>query len=156
MIKELSQKYLEKTFELHYRSIVPMWLRLGREHDRKGIIDYMKFTFKKGKVFGYFIDEELIGIIGIVPNRKHKYAEVEHVLVDEKHQGKGIGKELMNFIEKYTIKKYKFVKELRLNVLVKNPAVNFYEHLGYDKKSYNMIKKLKQPPITTHQPKRQP
>jgi len=120
-----------------------MWLKLGREHDRKGIVDYMKFTFKKGKVFGYFQENKLIGIVGIVPEKKHKYAEIEHVLVDEKYHGKGIGGELMEFIEKYAKKHYKFLNELRLNVLVKNPAVGFYEHLGFGKKSYNMVKKLK-------------
>lgn len=143
MIKELTKKDLNATVDLHYKSIVPVWNKLGRKWDRKGIIEYMNFTFRKGKVFGYFLNNKLVGIIGIVAEKKDKYAEVEHVLVDKKYQKKGIGKELMVFIEKYARKNFKFIKELRLSVLVKNPAVGFYEKRGFTKKSYNMIKKIK-------------
>jgi len=143
MIKEVNKKYLNEIVKLHYKSIVPMWLKLGRERDKKGIIDYMNYTFKNGKVFGYFLNDKLVGCIGIVADKKFKYAEVEHVLVDEKYQKRGIGREMMEFIEDYAKKNLKIkIKELRLTVLCKNPAVTFYEKMGYTKKSYTMIKKV--------------
>ena len=46
----------------------------------------------------------------------------------------------MNFLEKYAKEK---VKNISSNVLIKSPAVKFYEKLGYKKHAYVMRKYLK-------------
>ena len=47
----------------------------------------------------------------------------------------------MRFIEDYAKKKTD-IKQLGLQCLCENPALHFYEKLGYKKVSYNMRKKI--------------
>jgi len=57
--------------------------------------------------------------------------------------GKGIGKEMMVFVEDFVRKNHKSVNEFRLTVRCKNThAVEFYEHGGYFKHAYIMKKKI--------------
>src|SRR3989338_8684878 len=138
MIKRLNKKYLEKLIYLNKLAFKPLEKELGK-YINKGVKEYFEFTLKSGKIFGYFINNKLIACVGIVVNKKHKYGEVQHLLVNPKFQGKGIAKELMNFIEQYA--KNKKIKELRLNVRCKNnKAVGFYQHLNYFEHVYIMLK----------------
>lgn len=133
-IKQLNKSYLNKLVRLN---------GLAYNSSSKGVRDYFKFTFKKGKIFGYFLDNKLIGCVGIAIFKKMHYAEIEHLLVHPKFQRKGIAKELMKFIENYSKNKLK-IKDLRLNVRVKNKkAFNFYKKLKFKEHAYIMVKVLK-------------
>lgn len=53
---------------------------------------------------------------------------IDDICVDESTKGKGIGKELINSIKRFS--KY---KNIQLNVWLKNePAINFYKKLGFE------------------------
>ena len=66
-----------------------------------------------------------------------KQAEIGIMLVSEKEQKKGHGKGMINFLEDYA--KKEGAEEIMLTVLIKNPAVKFYKHLGY--KEYKLVMK---------------
>ncbi len=120
----------------------PLEAKLGK-HSPKGAREYFEFTFKKGIIFGSFIEDSLVGCIGIVVEKKFSYGEVEHLLVNPEYQNKGIGKKLMKFIEEYSKTKLK-LKQLRLHVRCKNEkAVSFYENNGFNKRAFIMGKELK-------------
>ena len=141
MIKELNKSYLNELVELNELSYMPALREPG--HSTKGVREYFEYTFKEGKVFGYFIDNKLIGCVGIMISDKFGYGDVEHLLVNPKFQGRGIGKELMAFIDDYVMKKKKKLKELRLSVRVDNEkAQGLYEKVGFKKHAYTMRKKL--------------
>lgn len=141
MIKGLNKKYLEELINLNELAFKPLEKELGK-YKNKGVKEYFEFTLKNGKIFGYFIDKKIVACAGIVINKKYRYGEVEHLLVNPKFQGKGIAKELMNFIEQYA--KNKKIRELRLNVRCKNnKAVGFYKRLNYFEHAHIMLKKLK-------------
>ena len=141
MIKELDKRYLKGLVKLDKLAFKPLAKRLGK-YSGKGVKEYFELTLKKGKLFGYFINEKLIACVGIVINRKFKYGEVEHLLVNPNFQKKEVAKELMKFIENYAIKMQ--LKGLRLNVRCKNNnAIGFYEHSGYIKHAYIMAKELR-------------
>ena len=140
IIKQLDRSYLEELVKLDSLSFKPLTNKLGRR-SAKDTKDYFIYTFKKGKLFGYFINEKLIGCIGIIVDKKHNYVEIEHIIVNPKHQKRGIGRELMDFIK--NIARKQGLENLRLNVRCKNDiAFNFYKKYGFNKHAYTMTMKL--------------
>jgi len=142
MIKELSKDYLAELVKINISALKSIEKKIGKTSP-KWIKEYFEFTFREGKVFGYFVDKSLVGCIGYVVIPYGGSAEIEHVLVNPKFRGKGIGRELMIFIEKYIKKNYPYIKEFRLNVRYKNNhAIEFYKKKGYSKHAYIMKKKI--------------
>lgn len=139
MIKKLTNKNVKDIMVLHKKAIFPLWKKLKRAYTVNEIQDYVKYTLKKGNLFGLFDGKELIGCGGIVLDKKTSYGDIQLVLVEPKFQGKGIGKKLMKHLEKYAKGK---VKRTRLHVLVENKALGFYEKLNYKKHAYIMEKKI--------------
>lgn len=141
MIKEIDKKYLEELVELKKSAWKKLEKKLGKTPDNE-IKKYLNLTLKKGKLFGYFSKNKLVGCIGIVINKKEKYGEIENFFVKEEFQGKGIGKELIKFIENYA--RMNKINFLKLNVRLKNTkAINFYKKRGYEKFALIMGKKIK-------------
>ncbi len=141
-IVQLNKTYLKDLVKLNSLAFKPLEGKLGK-HSLKGMREYFEFTFKKGKVFGYFIEKELVGCVGIVVEKKFLYGEIEHLLVNPEYQNKGIGKELMRFIEDYSRRELK-LKQLKLHVRCKNEkAISFYEKNGFNKHAFIMGKELK-------------
>lgn len=142
MIKELSKDYLAELVKLNISAFKPIEDSLGKM-DSTSIKEYFEYTFREGKVFGYFIDGRLVGCIGYVLNQYGDSVEIEHVLLEPEFHKKGIGREMMVFIEYFIKEKHKKVKEFRLSVRCKNEhALEFYERNGYSKHAYIMKKKI--------------
>ena len=131
---------MKEIIELHRKAIFPLWDKIKREYSVKDVEDYVKETFRKGEIFGYFENNRLVGCVGIIFDKKNNSGEIRHLIVGPKFQGEGIGRKLMTSVEDYSKNK---VKKLLLNVLVKNKAVSFYKKIGYTKYCYIMKKKLK-------------
>lgn len=83
--------------------------------------DFDESTFH----LGYFEKNELIGIVTLMKNGN--IAQLRGMAVDEKHQGKGIGKKLVLEAEKILLKNN--ISKIWMNAREK--AVPFYEKLGY-------------------------
>jgi len=142
MIRELSKRYLAELVKLNLLSLKSLEKKIGKT-DPHWIKEYFEYTFKEGKVFGYFIDGKLVGCVGYVLNPYGGSAEIQHVLVNPDFHRKGFGNELMDFIEKYIKENHPEIKEFRLSVLYGNRgALDFYRKNGYSKRSYIMKKKI--------------
>lgn len=142
MIKKLNKIYIKDIINLHKLAIFPVWNKLNRKYTIKGIKKFVIEVFDKGEVFGYFNNKELVGVIGI--EKRNNNLEVGFLLVNPLFHGRRIGKKLMLFIEK----NFKNINKISLDVLTKNPAVNFYKKIGYKiikekNKKYIMEKFLK-------------
>ena len=89
-------------------------------------------------------DNEIVGIFGIWFMTRHyvgKSCEPDHVYVTEKYRGKGIGKQIFEWI--YAYAKGKGCKASELNTYVSNfPSHKFYYNEGYESWGYHMVKKL--------------
>ncbi|MBI5803216.1 GNAT family N-acetyltransferase [Candidatus Pacearchaeota archaeon] len=129
MIKKLDESFLEDIVEVHKDAIFPIWNSLGREYTENEISDFVMKVIQKGEVFGYFSDNKLVGVVGFEIHKDKDAGEICFLLVNSAFQGKGLGKELMDFAEDKLKMK---VHKLFLEVLTKNPAVNFYKRLDYD------------------------
>jgi len=84
--------------------------------------------------FGYYLNDNLVGIISIFKNNNNKFAstnqyQIRGMAVLELHQKKGIGDLLVKHSEAYC-------KELQTDLIwfnARTAATGFYEKLGYTK-----------------------
>ena len=93
---------------------------------------------------GIYNDAKLIGVCGLWYQTRHyagKSVEMDHVIIDKDHRGKGIGKMLMDFIYRHA--KIKNCSWVELNTYVHNfPSHKFYYNEGFIAKGYHFIKEL--------------
>lgn len=93
---------------------------------------------------GIYDSEKLIGICGLWYQTRHyagKSVETDHVFIEEEYQSKGIGKQLMDFVESHTLTKN--CNWIELNTYVTNTASHkFYYNQGFVIKGYHFIKKI--------------
>ena len=93
---------------------------------------------------GIYNDAKLIGVCGLWYQTRHyagKSVEMDHVIIDKEHRGKGIGKMLMDFIYRHA--KIKNCRWVELNTYVHNfPSHKFYYNEGFIAKGYHFIKEL--------------
>ncbi|MBI2044310.1 GNAT family N-acetyltransferase [Candidatus Pacearchaeota archaeon] len=144
MIQKLDERYIDEIVEIHRDAIFPIWDSLGREYTEEGISEFVIEVFHKGEVFGFFSDGKLVGVIGVEIHKNKDAAEICFLLVNSSFQGSGLGRELMEFVEN---KIRLYIHRIFLEVLVQNPAVNFYKRLDYEilgkkRNKYVMEKKL--------------
>jgi ribosomal protein S18 acetylase RimI-like enzyme len=102
----------------------------------------MKRDLKNGTLFGFNEEDQLIGAIVLNKDESKQYSELQwndhsgrpliihRLAVHPTHQGKGLGKRLLNFAEEYALKKG--YTSIRMDVYSQNPeAVGMYESAGY-------------------------
>lgn len=101
-----------------------------QEWTKKKVIGFLKPSLKKNELLVAVIDGNVIGFILAGPSSANKkIVYVGELWVTEKYQGKGIGKSLLVFIEKYH--KKKGVDIMRFTAYNKSKASGFYKKLNY-------------------------
>jgi len=117
-IKKLRKKDLNKSFEL-ISSYDNFELDLHN-------LDELWVYFKKALSFGYFINENLVGLV-ICEITLNKQAYIWYLIVDEKYRGRGIGQKLILELEGKL--KSKKIKKIFLNS--SEDSKKFYEKLDF-------------------------
>jgi ribosomal protein S18 acetylase RimI-like enzyme len=117
-IKKLRKKDLNKSFEL-ISSYDNFELDLPN-------LDELWVYFKKALSFGYFINENLVGLV-ICEITLNKQAYIWYLIVDEKYRGRGIGQKLILELEGKL--KSKKIKKIFLNS--SEDSKKFYEKLDF-------------------------
>ncbi|GEM_PF-2881839 len=131
MIKELDDKYLKELVELEREAFEPLEEIYGKYSD-EGSKEHFEKIMREGKLWGYFIKNELIGCIGLFGRGKSKYFEIQNLIVKPEFQGKGFGKKLISFVENYAQKNK--ISGLLIRTKHKNiKNIEIYEHLGFEK-----------------------
>jgi len=95
---------------------------------------------------GIFVNDKLIGICGIWFMTRHyigKSSELDQVVIDKNHQGKGYGKKFMQWVTVYL--KSKGVEACELNAYIPNERSHkFYENEKFKKYGYHFVKILRE------------
>jgi ribosomal protein S18 acetylase RimI-like enzyme len=117
-IKKLRKKDLNKSFEL-ISSYDKFELDLPN-------LDELWVYFKKALSFGYFINENLVGLV-ICEITLNKQAYIWYLIVDENYRGRGIGQKLISELEVKL--KSKKIKKIFLNS--SDDSKKFYEKLDF-------------------------
>lgn len=98
--------------------------------------EYFNELILNNQIFVAKIDEEIVGYIifnirekEIPSMRRRKQLNIDAMCVDEKHRGKGIGTQLLNFVKEFAIKNN--CTDLYLTVNEENEgAIKTYEKFG--------------------------
>jgi len=97
---------------------------------KKSATDDFKPSLKKKELWVAVLDEKIVGfiLVGITSSNK-KIAYISEFWVTKNYQEKGVGKSLLEFIEKYH--KKKGVDRIRLTSYNKSKAFGFYKKFNY-------------------------
>ncbi|MCB4799636.1 GNAT family N-acetyltransferase [Neotamlana laminarinivorans] len=104
----------------------------------------LEMTEQNYECAGVFFKGELVGICGLWYCTRHysgKSTEVDHVFIEEKFRGQGIGKQFFKWIYNYL--KTKGFEAIELNTYTTNYASHkFYYNEGFKILGYHFLKKL--------------
>ena len=117
-----------------------MKIRCFEENDIKPIYELLK------NELGYEVDYSLFVLrvqeVSYVFELPKQIMRVNALAIDKNYQNKGIGKQLIQKVEKYT--KTNNMAAITLNSGISRKTAHiFYEKQGYSKKGYSFIKYLK-------------
>ena len=144
-IRDAKHEDLPDIIDLNEKSMVPVWKKLKREYDPEKIENITKQSIGKHKLIVAEIDHRIVGCgrakIYDDETSRNVICFLDMVLVHPDFQRKGIGKEIMRFLEDYG--KQKGVTKYVLDVVVGNMAIDFYEFLGYKKTKVIMTKNVR-------------
>lgn len=125
-IIRLDTKYLNSIIELIYKTTIEFNTSdvIKNDNKSKKIFKQMFIeSFEEMEVFGTFIDNKLVGVIGL---EDKNYINI--LYVDKEYQMNGIGTELLNYIIKYISSDIS-----KIEVCAAAKAVNFYLKNGFQK-----------------------
>ena len=108
------------------------------------VIKSLAFYFKIGEIYVYLIEKEIAGVVvcKIEQYWEGKVIIIEDLIVKHEFKRKGIGKELMKFVEDYAKKKK--IKSIYFSTNKDAEAVGFYEKIGYVKSNKTIFMRKKQ------------
>lgn len=102
------------------------------------------FSFDNHTCFGCYLDNELVGVLsGWITVRLYsgKQLEIDNVIIDRKKQSMGLGKQVLEKIEKWA--KEHGCLSVELNTYVENRRSHkFYFKQGYEILGYHFVKTL--------------
>ncbi|MBO0962785.1 GNAT family N-acetyltransferase [Neobacillus sp. MM2021_6] len=137
-LKAVTQLYTDITADLRRKGI-KQWDRL---YPNRFII---KTDIKNGHLFGLSADKKILGAVVVDTNESKKYQElkwededgrpllIHRLAVHPDYQGKGYGKQLLQFAEDYAHRNG--YSSIRLDVFSLNSgAVKMYERAGYQER----------------------
>lgn len=158
-IIEYEEKYLEDVKDLlveleeYIVSIDKDGLdQVGEDYrDKMALYDLEEVTGNNGKCYLAIQDKHAIGLImGMIQKYEEsdyldykcpKKGRIIELIVSKKARSNGIGKELMNEMEKYF--KQEECEYISVEVFAyNNSAINFYQKKGYHERMHDMIKKI--------------
>lgn len=102
------------------------------------------FDFENHTCFGCYFNDELVGVLsGWITVRLYsgKQLEIDNVIIDKSMQSKGLGKQILQWIEQWA--KVRDCLSVELNTYVHNSRSHkFYFNQGYKILGYHFVKKL--------------
>ncbi len=127
-------------------TIIPLIQKLTNNANSDAVLKarFAEMVTENYECAGVFDCDVLIGISGLWFQTRHyagKSMEVDHVYIEEKYQGQGLGKQFFKWLYDYA--KRKGCNTSELNTYVQNyPSHKFYYNEGYEIYGYHFYKKF--------------
>ena len=126
-------------------SIMPLLTQLNQDVEPKVLKErVLEMVTQNYKCVGIYDNENLIGICGLWFMTRHysgRSIEPDHVMIDQKYQSKGLGKQLFNWIFDYARRNN--MEAVELNTYVRNTRSHkFYYNNGVEILGYHFVNKL--------------
>jgi ribosomal protein S18 acetylase RimI-like enzyme len=105
---------------------------MANEHERNESVKRLQSFCKYRCALTAVLDGEVAGIayVNLHPYRKIAHQGLFTIIVDEKFRGKGIGRALLESLERLSRDSFK-LESLHLEVYEGNPAIRLYRRMGY-------------------------
>lgn len=142
MIKKLDESYyeelylLEEEIFLYHQKMRPSTFKeipFSRE------IYSSLIHHKNYFIFGYFIDQRVVGVIYV--NKRDSVYYIDDICVSKKYRRENIGSQLLDYVEKLALDNH--IKAIELDVWSFNEkATKFYQKNGYTPKTIRYEKIL--------------
>ena len=135
-----------KILKEDFRLVLPYLKKLHSPPANEGLLKnrLLEMYDQNYECFGIYNEGKQIGIFGLWFMTRHycgRSCEADHIYIDEKYQGKGVGKALFKFIHEYASSRD--CETVELNSYVENYGSHkFYMNLGYVIRGYHFLKKL--------------
>ncbi|MFP4111764.1 MAG: GNAT family N-acetyltransferase [Candidatus Woesearchaeota archaeon] len=130
-IIKVNRRHLEKLADIDYECEHPVDVQRNLSHSDMKKYILKRFDEKKESFFAYKHNDELVGYITMIPFFPgYKHCEVYWLAVKKKYQKQGIGKKLMEFVERHA-KDNGFRKVCLYTGKDMDGARKFYEKIGY-------------------------
>ena len=128
-------------------TIIPLLIKLNSKTPleilKERVVEIAKTS--NYECIGLYIDEKLVGISGLWYSTRHyigKTVEPDHVIIDDKIRGQGLGKQFFNWIDNHV--KSKGCEAIELNAYVNNQQSHkFYYNEGYNIYGFHFLKVLR-------------
>lgn len=127
-------------------AVIPLVYALNEEKISKTLLvsRFNEMKLQNYECAGVYSGENLIGITGLWFCTRHyigKSVELDHVYIQPKYRGEGLGKQFMSWINDYV--KNKGYNAIELNTYVQNyPSHKFYYNAGFEILGYHFLKAL--------------
>lgn len=126
--------------------IIPFLQKLSDDANSEAVLQerLLEMVTQNYECIGVYKNGNLIGICGLWFMTRHyvgKSVEIDHLYIEKKSQGQGLGKIVMEWVDNYA--QSKGCKASELNTYVQNyPSHKFYYNRGYEIKGYHFLKKF--------------
>ncbi len=141
IIKKANKKDLKKIAKIMMEEFSKP--PFNEKNPLKDILKSLNFYLKNAEIF-IISNKEILGLIIFQIEQwwEGKVIIVQDLIVKKEFQKNNIGKELMNFLEKYAHNKK--MKRIYFETNKKAPSINFYKKIGYkiNKDRISMSKKI--------------
>ena len=127
-------------------SIIPLMQKLTNNANSDAVLKerFAEMITQNYECAGVFDGDTLIGMSGMWFQTRHyvgRSMEVDHVYIEEKYRGNGLGKLFFKWLYDYA--KSKGCSTCELNTYVQNyPSHKFYYNEGFEILGYHFLKKL--------------
>ncbi|MGB0777834.1 MAG: GNAT family N-acetyltransferase [Flavobacteriaceae bacterium] len=128
-------------------NIIPLLSKLNQKTPKELLkTRVIEMSHQNYECVGIYDNQKLIGICGLWYMTRHylgNSVEPDHVYINEEYRGRGIGKELFEFLENYL--KTKGIEALELNTYTENrKSHKFYYNEGYEIYGYHFVKIIRE------------
>ena len=126
--------------------IIPFLQKLSDDANSEAVLQerLLEMVTQNYECIGVYKNGNLIGICGLWFMTRHyvgKSVEIDHLYIEKKSHGQGLGKIVMEWVDNYA--QSKGCKASELNTYVQNyPSHKFYYNQGYEIKGYHFLKKF--------------
>lgn len=126
--------------------IIPFLQKLSDDANSEAVLQerLLEMVTQNYECIGVYKNGNLIGVCGLWFMTRHyvgKSVEIDHLYIEKKSQGQGLGKIVMEWVDNYA--QSKGCKASELNTYVQNyPSHKFYYNQGYEIKGYHFLKKF--------------
>jgi GNAT superfamily N-acetyltransferase len=126
--------------------VVPLVMKMSNDSINEDLLleRFQEMVTQNYECVGVYYYDQLVGVSGLWYATRHysgRSVELDHVFIEDIYRNKGLGTQLINWIQKYV--KSKGCESIELNAYIENKlSQKFYERDNYQRLGYHYVKQI--------------